>query len=121
MNALQLISALSVDFTFDTLLHEHSAFLIIGILVLFASIVMGAARFVIIQTIALTLFFVTVETFSNPTYLVLVVLQVGFGVWMIWKVKTVIDTSYYRHSEKTHKRPRDITRGGNAGTGHVLY
>lgn len=121
MNALQLISALSVDFSFTTLLHEHSTFLIIGILVLFASIVMGAVRLASIQVILLSLFFVIVETFSNPTYLVLVVLQVGFGLWMIWKLKAAIDTSYYRHSEKTHKRPRDITRGGNAGTGHLLY
>lgn len=121
MNAVQLISPFSTDFSFNSLLQEHSAFFIIGILILFSSVLLRAGRVVIAQTLLLSLFFVIIETFSNPLYLLLVVLQVLFGIWMIWKVKAAVDISFYRHSEKTHLRPSDITKGGNAGTGSLLY
>ncbi|WP_223632584.1 hypothetical protein [Planococcus sp. 4-30] len=121
MNAVQFISPFSTDFSFNALLHEHSAFLIIGILILFFSVLLRAGRVVVIEAVLLSLFFVIAETFSNPLYLALVVLQLLFGIWMIWKVKIAVDTSFYRHSEKTHLRPTDITKGGNAGTGPILY
>lgn len=121
MNAVQWISPFSTDFTFSSLMQEHQAILIIGLLILFVSVVLRAGRFVIAQAVLLALFFVITETLSNPLYLVLVILQVLFGIWMIWKVKAAVGTSFYRHSEKTHLRPHDITKGGNAGTGHLLY
>lgn len=121
MDAVQLISSIPADFSFDSLLQEHNAVLIIGLLILFVSVLLRAGRIVIAQAVLLYLFFVISETFSNPLYLVLVILQVLFGIWMIWKVKAAVDTSFYRHSEKTHLRPRDITKGGNAGAGSLLY
>ncbi|WP_394121720.1 hypothetical protein [Planococcus donghaensis] len=121
MNAVQFISPFSTDFSFNALLHEHSAFLIIGILILFVSVLLRAGRIVIAQAVLLSLFFVITESFSNPLYLALVAIQVLFGIWMIWKVKIAVDTSFYRHSEKTRLRPTDITKGGNAGTGTLLY
>ncbi|MBT2569554.1 hypothetical protein [Planococcus sp. ISL-110] len=121
MNSVQLISPLSTDFSFNSLLQEHSAFLIIGILILFVSVLLRAGKVIVAQTVLLSLFFVITETFSNPLYLALVIVQILFGIWMIWKVKAAIDTSFYRHSEKTHLRPIDITKGGNAGTGSLLY
>lgn len=121
MNAVQLISPLSTDFSFNSLLHEHSTVLIIGILILFVSVVLRAGRIVIAQAVLLSIFFVIAESFSNPLYLALVILQVLFGIWMVWKVKAAIDTSFYRHSEKTHLRPQNIIKGGNAGTGSLLY
>lgn len=121
MTAIQLVSLLSTDFSFTTLLNDHIAIFIVGLLILFLSIVLRAFRISIIELLLLSLFFVVLETFSNPLYLVLVVLQVMLGVWMIWKIKIAIDTTFYRQSEKTLKRPRDITSGGNPGTGHLLY
>lgn len=121
MNAVQSISPFSTDFSFNALLQEHSAFLIIGILILFVSVVLRAGKIVIAQAVLLSLFFVITESFSNPLYFALVIVQVLFGIWMIWKLKIAIDTSFYRHSEKTHLRPTDITKGGNAGTGPILY
>ena len=121
MNAFQFISPLSTDFTFNSILHEHQAVLIIGILILFSSVLLRAGRVFFAQAVLLSSFYVISESFSNPLYLVLVILQVLFGIWMIWKVKAAIDTSFYRHSEKTHLRPQDIIKGGNAGTGSLLY
>ncbi len=121
MTAIQLISPFSTDFSFNTLLHDHIAIFIVGLLILFLSVVLRAIRISIIELSLLSLFFVITETFLNPLYLALIVLQVLLGVWMIWKVKIAVDITFYRQSEKTHKRPRDITNGGNAGTGHLLY
>ena len=121
MKVLLLTSTLSFDFDFTALLHEHGSILIMGILVLFLSGILLAVRTFAIQLILLFLFFASEETFSNPLYILLVVLQIALGLWVLWGVKKAVDTTFYRQSEKTLKRPRDITKAGNSGIGPFLY
>lgn len=109
------------DFSYTSLLHEHNIILILGILVLFISVLLSAVKSFSIQLGLLLLFFAIEETFSSPVYVVLAILQVAFGLWILWKVKEAVDITFYRHSEKTLKRSRDITKGGNAGTHSFLF
>lgn len=110
-----------VDFSYTSLLHEHNLILILGILVLFSSVLLKAVKTFSIQLVLLLLFFAIAETYSSPVYTVLVILQVAFGLWILWKVKEAVDITFYRHSEKTLKRSRDITKGGNAGVHSFLF
>ena len=121
MNALLLISPLSFDFAFTSLLHEHNLIFIIGILILFLSVILRAFKTLVIQSLLFFLFFASEETFSNPFYILLVVLQIALALWVLWGLKKAADTTFYRQSEKTLKRPRDITRAGNSGVGPFLY
>ncbi|MDQ0427215.1 putative membrane protein YqjE [Planomicrobium stackebrandtii] len=120
MNAIQLTSMFLVDFKFSSLVHNHNLILIVGIVVLFISVLLRSVKTLSLQSILLFLLFASQEVFSNPLYILLIVLQLALGFWVMWKVKEAIDETYYRHSEKTLKRTRDITRGGNPGTHHFL-
>lgn len=121
MNALLLTSPLSFDFVFTSLLQEHNLIFIIGILILFLSGILWAVKTFSIQLILLFLFFASEENFSNPLYILLVALQIALGLWVLWGLKKAADTTFYRQSEKTLKRPRDITKAGNSGVGPFLY
>ena len=121
MNVLQATSLSFIDFEFTNLLHEHNLILILGIIALFISVLLRSFKTTIIELVLLLLLFVSEEAFSNPLYIGLVVLQVALSLWVIWKVKEAADITYYRQAEKTLKRPRDITRGGSAGTHHFLF
>lgn len=116
MNAL-----FPIDFSFTLLLHEHNLILIFGIVVLFITVLLRAVKTFSIQLVLLLLFFSIEETFSSPLYIVLMILQAAFALWILWKVKEAVDITYYRQSEKTLKRTRDITKSGNAGIHPFLF
>lgn len=120
MNAIQLTSMFSVDFHFTSLLHNHNLILIVGIVVLFISVLLRSVKTFSLQATLLFLLFVSQEVFSNPLYILLIVLQLALGFWVLWKVKEAIDETFYRQSEKTLKRTRKLTRGGNSGAHHFL-
>lgn len=119
MNAIQSIPFL--DFSFTQLLYEHNLLLIAGIVVLFISILLRSFKIAAVQLFLLLLLFASIEVFSNPLYVLLAFLQAALALWVLWKVKNEVDITYYRQCEKTLKRPRDITLGGNAGTHRLLY
>lgn len=110
-----------VDYSFNALFHQHNLILILGILVLFISVLLQVIKTFSIQLVLLLLIFAIEETFSSPVYVALTILQVVFGLWILWKVKEAVDITFYRHLEKTLKRSRDITKGGNAGVHPFLF
>lgn len=120
MNALQATSLSFIDFEFTNLLHNHNLILILGLIALFIAVILRAFKTIAIEGSLLLLLFASEEVFSNPMYAVLAALQVLLSLWVFWKMKEAIDITYFRHSEKTLKRPRDITKGGSAGTHHFL-
>lgn len=121
MNTIQSLSIPMLDFSYTQLLHEHNLLLISGIVVLFISIVLRSMKTAAAELVLLLLLFASTEVFSNPLYVLLAVLQTVLALWVLWKVKNEIDITYYRQCEKTLKRPRDITSGGNAGTHRLLF
>lgn len=94
------------DFTFSLLLEEHNILFILGMLVLFLSIVLHAVKSFSVQAVLLFLLYAIEEKIA---------------IWILWSVKEAVDISYYRHSEKTLKRARYITKGGNTGTHPFLF
>lgn len=120
MNALQAASLSFIDFEFTNLLHNHNLILILGLIALFIAVILRAFKTIAIEGTLLLLLFASEEVFSNPLYAILAALQVLLSLWVFWKMKEAIDITYFRHSEKTLKRPRDITKGGSAGTHHFL-
>lgn len=120
MNALPANLLSFIDFEFTNLLHDHNLILILGLIALFISVILRAFKTAFVEVMLMLGLFASEEVFYNPLYMILAAVQVTLSLWVIWKVKKAIDTTYYRHSEKTLKRPRDITRGGSAGTHHFL-
>lgn len=116
MNALPFI-----DFSFTNLIHEHNLVLIFGIMALFVAVLLRAFKTAAVELLLLLLLFASVELFSNPLYSSLAAIQLALAIWVLWKVKKEIDITYFRQCEKTLKRPRDITSGGNAGTHRFLF
>lgn len=121
MNMLHFISGPVTDFGFTNLIHAHNTVLILGIVVLFIAVLLRAFRTAIGELLLLALLFASTEVFNNPLYIALMAIQLAIVMWVLWKVKGEVDITYFRRREKTLKRSRNITRGGNAGTHHFLF
>ncbi|HSP22956.1 MAG TPA: hypothetical protein VLQ20_11610 [Planococcus sp. (in: firmicutes)] len=121
MIALQFISGSLIDFEFTNLIHEHNLVLILGIVVLFIAVLLRALRTAIVEVLLLSLLFASTEVFNNPLYIALLAIQLALVMWVLWKVKGEADITYIRRLEKTLKKSRNITRGGNAGDHHFLF
>lgn len=116
-----MTSLLPLDFNFTAVLNEHSFIFILGIIVLFLAVVLRAFKTFLIQSVLLLSLFAVEEILSSPIYILLLVVQAVFAVWVFWKVKEAADITYFRQSEKTLKRSRDLTKGGSAGIYPILY
>lgn len=101
--------------SFISLIQDNAWLFIPAFIVLLLSLVLRCVKIFSSQVLLLAGFYVAWNLASDAMFIALMVLQIGLAVWTAIRLIIEIEWSYSRRLEKTHFRPRDITKGGNAG------
>lgn len=113
---LNVISAHILNFSFASIIHEHSIIFIIGILTFALSVMLLSATMVVIQTGILLLFYAVDGSDAGMLTFFLIAFQVLFGLFTLFKYIKAIHYFNDLVLEKTHHIPPKITKNGNPGT-----
>lgn len=113
---MNTIFPFETDFTYSLLIQEHSFFFIIGIITFSISVILRTKKLFLSQLIIFLSIYAIEESLSNILYWVLITVQISLGVIIIYGLKKAVHRNYLLILEKTHKIPRDITKGGNLGS-----
>lgn len=119
---MSYIHALQKDQTLTILLREHQMILILALITIAFALILKSIKLFMIQIGVLGIFYgIAVITAEQGYFLLFGGIEWALFVFVIFKYKKAVDHDYHLQLEKTHQRPRKLTRHDYSGSKRTFF
>ncbi|PAV27834.1 hypothetical protein CIL05_20000 [Virgibacillus profundi] len=106
----------STQLLFSNFIHDFNFIFIIAILSLVGSIILRSKKVIITQLVLFISIFILDKFAENILLIPLAIIQLSFGVFILFRLKKAIDRNYLLVMEKTHQLPRNVNSNSSNGS-----
>lgn len=98
------------------MMDQYLILVVMAIITLSMGIILKSTKVIFIQIVILLTIFLLKDSIQNIFYIPLYALQIILSALVLIRYKKAVDRNYTLILEKTHKIPRNLTKGGNLGS-----